>query len=197
MTALIPLDPLEFDVGVAPSDWVAWSIQFDNQKSNRKRRLRGVIRTIAIVPLVALVTLFLLWAFDPHRVPLGYSLRFAFKIIWQEAGFPILLIWTFALAGYFFRRQLVGMQMRAMMKGEPSDPETVHVRFGTDGISFNEPHIPTLIGWRGVKRWEESETHFFVVINALRAIVIPKRDLTPGIVDGITTWLKSHAPQPQ
>jgi YcxB-like protein len=191
-----PLAPLEFDVGISPADWMAWSLQFDGQAANRKRRLRTTLITIAILPVIALIGLIAVWLADPHRVPLSESWRFAPRIIWEEMGVLILIVWAIALASLMLRKRLVRSQLNRMMKGEPAVAEMAHVRIGPEGIDYHEPHIPTRIGWPGIKRWEQTDTHFFVIVSAIRAFVIPKRDLAPAIVQAITNWLETHVPKP-
>jgi YcxB-like protein len=191
------LQPMAFDILVTPADLTAWSIQFDSQKSVRRRRLRNTFITMAILPAIALMALFIFWIGDPHRVPLGESWRFAAGIVWETMGLPIGIIWGLALVGLIFRRRMVAAQMNALAKMAPADAQPVHVSFGEDGIDYAEPHVPTRIGWAGIKRWEESSQHFFIVINMLRAFIIPKRDLAATQIQAITQWLTTYAPNPQ
>lgn len=126
-------------------------------------------------------------------VTLGDALRFLPGILLDHVAVPLfVLCCAFGLLS-LSQRKILQRRIMALV-GESATEVPVSVRISAHGIDYEEPHIPTRIGWLGIKSISETPDHYFLAVNALRAFVIPKRDLSADQQRIVSEWFKSHGP---
>lgn len=65
-----------------------------------------------------------------------------------------------------------------MEKGDNSGFLGLHtMSFSQEGIHDKGPQIEYKVTWEGIKKWEETEDHYFLYNTAVSAIFIPKKKI--------------------
>jgi YcxB-like protein len=173
--------------------WSAHYVESQRQRQGWAGVLMPVLAIIGFLTAGALVAMALVWWRDPNRVPLGDALRFVPGILAQHLQAPL----TIAVGCYaiyaLLRRPLIARNLRGMAGKELGTSEKLTIAIDSPGIDYNTPHITTHLDWAGIQSIEQTRDHYFLAVQALRAFVIPKRDLTDDQRRLIDLWFTHHA----
>ena len=168
---------VEFDVRLTPADYAAVTLLVADTTAARRQRWRASLSILALVPLGAILVAYVLWALDPDHAPLADAIGVLPGILLKDLPIPMgFLAVALGLIALTYKRN-VNVAMKRMAGGSDDVIEAQHLRLDAQGVHITRPYVAALYEWPTLRPLVETPTHFFLPVNQLSAIVMPKRDV--------------------
>ena len=168
---------VEFDIGLTPADYAAVTLLVADTPAARRLRWRASLSVLALFPLGAILVAYVLWALDPDHVPLADAIGFLPGILLENLPIPMgFVAVALGFIALTYKRN-VNVAVRRMAGGSDDLIEAQHLRLDAQGVHITRPYVTALYEWPGLQPLDETESHFFLRVHKLAAIVMPKRDI--------------------
>jgi hypothetical protein len=167
---------MQLRYSVAPDDLVAF-YRFYSREDPRGRRFYSVIWWWFLGCLVVLTTLAVLRDRSPYSVALWGILT----LLWLLFGSRYLLLATFWFLGRRFKRSDLS-----------SHTGDHRLAVEDAGIRISSLAMETLLDWSAVKRIEATDSHTFIYVSDVSALVIPHRSVSEGSLDGFSETVRAR-----
>ena len=168
---------VEFDIKLTPSDYAAVTLLVANTPVAKRQRIRVYFIALALIPVVAVLVAATLWALDPDRVPFADAIGFLPGALAENLPVPMgVAAIVLAILSLTYKRN-VNVAVRRMAGGNDDLIEAQHLRLDAQGVHITRPYVTALYEWPGLQPLAETDTHFFLRVHKLAAIVMPKRDI--------------------
>ena len=187
-------EPIEFDMTIEAGDIAAWALQLTKGKSYVARQ---AAIWLPIFLVFFAILLFAGWVGISDQISLTDFIGRLPAAISTGLGWPELALAAAAILYFFVRPAIYKRSVKDMAHGQPEalGSQIWHVRISEDGMLFQAPEIESRVGWLGMRRYEESEKHFFLIVGPLQCMVIPKRDRSQDEITRISTFLSQKVAQ--
>ena len=168
---------VEFDISLTPADYAAVTLLVADTPAARRLRWRASLSVLALFPLGAILVAYVLWALDPDHVPLADAIGFLPGILLENLPIPMgFVAVALGFIALTYKRN-VNVAVRRMAGGSDDLIEAQHLRLDAQGVHITRPYVAALYEWPGLQPLDETESHFFLRVHKLAAIVMPKRDI--------------------
>ena len=168
---------IEFDISLTPADYAAVTLLVADTPAARRLRWRASLSVLALFPLGAILVAYVLWALDPDHVPLADAIGFLPGILLENLPIPMgFVAVALGFIALTYKRN-VNVAVRRMAGGSDDLIEAQHLRLDAQGVHITRPYVAALYEWPGLQPLDETESHFFLRVHKLAAIVMPKRDI--------------------
>ena len=169
---------MEITFNLEMSDWLAFQ-QFYLKTSKQFIRLKLIVTWM--VPAIFAALLFVQYFREP-------------MVIMQAVMYTIIsLVWVIFYPRHFTGRVMQRAQ-KQMESGDNSGCLGTHtMSFTEEGIIDKSPQSEYKVTWPGIKRMEETDSHYFLYNSALSALIIPKHQVSAQLKE-LSTVLQQHWP---
>jgi len=110
---------------------------------------------------------------------------------WREiAGFTFAALWLVVLLSQLEQR----LRWTRAIEKDPHAAEEHQVEVTDHGIVFSCAYARSELAWAGVRRVQETPSHYLFVCGPLGACAVPKRAVSDSDDDALRSLVRAHSP---
>jgi hypothetical protein len=166
---------MEIEFNFELSDWMEFQKHF-LRNSKQFKRSKLIVASMLPLAMISILTIdFLNGKFNPFMLII----------------FTITSILWIMFYPKRMNKRAIDRTRKMLENGDNSGILGIHkLIFNTDEIIHTQPDSEQKIKWKGIKKLEQSETHYFLFDTAVSAIIIPKQKIK-GNIEQLELLLKN------